>query len=125
MSDRAGTFVGLSAPPIFMAIATVVHITDADWHDPSGNATLTTLEPAYAATKAKSVAVTENNNNEMQANALADATGSNVPPAAFGAGCAAGQCGNGVNGAARAPTDHVTRASRPRASPGCASRTAR
>ena len=30
-------------------------------------------EPAYAATKAKSVAVTENNNNEMQANALAEA----------------------------------------------------
>ena len=122
MSDRAGTFVGLSAPPIFMAIATAVNITDADWHDPSGNATMTTLEPAYAATKAKSVAVTENNNNEMQANALSDATGSNVPP---GAGCAASQCCNGVNGAARAPTDHVRPAFRPRASPVCASRTAR
>lgn len=54
LSERAVTFVGLSAPPIFMAIATVVNITDADWHDPSGNATMTTLKPAYAATKAKS-----------------------------------------------------------------------
>ena len=97
-----GTFGGVD----FRAgsVPVVVNITDADWHDPSGNATMTTLKAAYAATKAKFVAVTENNNNETQANALSDATGSNVPPAAFGAGCAAGQCCNGVNGAARAPT---------------------
>jgi len=96
-----GTFGGVDFRP--GSVPVVVNITDASWHDPSGVATMATLKAAFAATKAKFVAVTENISNESQANELSDATGSNVPPAAFGAGCAAGQCCNGVNGAARAP----------------------
>lgn len=44
--------------------------------------------------------------SENQANALSDATNSNVPPSAFGsvAGCSAGQCCTGVNGAGRGAT---------------------
>ncbi len=96
-----GTFGGVD----FRAgsVPVVVNITDAQWKDPSGVANTASLKAAFLATKAKFVAVTENSSNESQANDLSDATGSNVPPAAFGAGCAAGQCCNGVNGAARAP----------------------
>ena len=96
-----GTFGGVDFRP--GSVPVVVNITDASWHDPSGVSTMASLKAAFAATKAKFVAVTENNTNEAQANELSDATGSNVPPAAFGSGCAAGQCCNGVNGAARAP----------------------
>ncbi len=96
-----GTFGGVD----FRAgsVPVVVNITDAQWKTPSGNATTATLNAAFLAAKAKFVAVTENSTDESQANALSDATGSNVPPAAFGSTCAAGQCCNGVNGAARAP----------------------
>ena len=96
-----GTFGGVD----FRAgsVPVVVNITDVDWHDPSGTATMATLKAAYAATKAKFVAVSEGS-IETPANELSDATGSNVPPAAFGAGCTPGQCCTGLNGAARAPT---------------------
>jgi len=85
------------------SVPVVVNITDAEWKTPSGNASIATLKAAFAATRAKFVAVTENSSDENQANDLSDATGSNVPPAAFGSGCAAGQCCNGVNGVARPP----------------------
>lgn len=85
------------------SVPIVVNITDADWHDPSGNASMSTLKAAYTAANAKFVAVSTSS-NETQANELSDATGSNVPPAAFGSGCASGKCCTGVNGAARAPT---------------------
>jgi len=97
------------------SVPVVVLITDADWHDGSGNATMATLKTAFAGAKAKFVNVGDAASGgifgtptppETQANALSDATGSNVPAAAFGtvAGCAAGQCCTGNNGAGRAPT---------------------
>jgi hypothetical protein len=88
------------------SVPVVVNITDADWHDPSGNATMATLKAAFATAKAKFVAITETSGgpSENQANDLSDATGSNVPPSAFGTGCTAGQCCTGVNGAPRPPT---------------------
>lgn len=91
------------------SVPVVVNITDADWHDPSGNATMASLKAAFASTKAKFVNIAESGffgGPEAQANELSDATGSNVPAAAFGtvAGCAAGQCCTGQNGAGRAAT---------------------
>lgn len=85
------------------AVPVVVNITDASWHDPSGNATMASLQTAFAATKAKFVGVTEGK-DESDPNTLSDATNSNVPPSAFGPSCPAGQCCTGVNGAARPPT---------------------
>jgi hypothetical protein len=89
------------------SVPVVVNITDADWHDPSGNATMATLKTAFANTKAKFVNIAESGfggGPEGQANELSDATGSNVPASAFGtvAGCSAGQCCTGQNGAGRA-----------------------
>jgi hypothetical protein len=88
------------------SVPVVVNITDADWHDPSGNATVAGLQGAFSSTKAKFVNVSDNGGPEARANSLSDATSSNVPPSAFGSvpGCAAGQCCTGVNGAGRAPT---------------------
>jgi hypothetical protein len=92
------------------SVPVLVNITDAHWHDPDGGQGLAALESAFTAAKAKFVDVTDNNNIgfepdlENQANQLSDATSSNVPPSAFGtvAGCSAGQCCTGVNGAGRA-----------------------
>lgn len=89
------------------SVPIVVNITDATWHDPSGNATMATLTAAFNARNARFVHIMNDNpSGEAQANTLSDATSSNVPPAAFGtvAGCAAGQCCTGVNGAGRAAT---------------------
>ena len=93
------------------SVPVVVEISDASWHDPSGSATIAGLKAAFASTKAKFVNVAESGSPfgggpEGQPNDLSDATGSNVPPSAFGtvAGCAAGQCCTGLNGAGRAPT---------------------
>jgi hypothetical protein len=102
-----GTFGGVDFRTGSVPI--VVNITDADWHDPSGNATMASLQTAFANTKAKFVNIAEassGNGPEAQANTLSDATGSNVPASAFGtvAGCAAGQCCTGKSGAGRAPT---------------------
>lgn len=94
------------------SVPVVVNITDADWHDPSGNATMASLKTAFANAKAKFVNIAEQGSfsfgaaPEAQANELSDATGSNVPAAAFGtvAGCGAGQCCTGKSGAGRAAT---------------------
>lgn len=109
-TPAAGTFGGVD----FRAgsVPVVVNITDAEWHDPSGSATMATLKGAFASTKAKFVNIAESgfsfggSGPETQANELSDATGSNVPASAFGsvAGCAAGQCCTGNSGAGRAPS---------------------
>ena len=109
-TSPAGTFGGVDFRSGSVPI--VVNITDADWHDPSGNATMTTLKAAFASTKAKFVNIAESGGlffgggPEAQANNLSDATGSNVPASAFGtvSGCSAGQCCTGNNGAGRAAT---------------------
>jgi hypothetical protein len=105
-----GTFGGVDFRP--GSIPVVVNITDAEWHDASGNATMASLKGAFTANKAKFVNIAESGLSifgggpEAQANDLSDATGSNVPPSAFGAvaGCSAGQCCTGNGGAGRAVT---------------------
>lgn len=91
------------------SVPVVVEISDASWHDPSGNASIAALKTAFTNAKAKFVNVGDSSFGtapETQANDLSDATGSSVPPSAFGSvpGCAAGQCCTGLNGAGRAPT---------------------
>lgn len=91
------------------SVPVVVEISDASWHDPSGNAGLAALKTAFTNAKAKFVNVGDSSFGtapETQPNDLSDATGSSVPPSAFGSvpGCAAGQCCTGLNGAGRAPT---------------------
>lgn len=93
------------------SVPVIVNISDADWHTPSGNATMASLKTAFNNAKAKFVNVADSSFSfsggpEAQANELSDATTSNVPPSAFGtvAGCNAGQCCTGLNGAGRAPT---------------------
>jgi hypothetical protein len=93
------------------SIPVIVNITDADWHDPSGGATMASLQAAFASTKAKFVNIAESGFSfsggpESQANTLSDATGSHVPASAFGtvSGCSAGQCCTGNSGAGRAAT---------------------
>ncbi|HRG98416.1 MAG TPA: hypothetical protein PLR99_19325 [Polyangiaceae bacterium] len=83
------------------AVPVVVLTTDASWHATRGGVTTAQLNAAFTAANARFVALTSN--AEAQADALSDATASNLPPASF-TGCAAGQCCTGINGAARAPT---------------------
>jgi hypothetical protein len=102
-----GAFGGVDFRP--GSVPVVVNISDASWHDPSGNASIAGLKAAFASTKAKFVNVADSSFGsapEAQANDLSDATGSSVPPSAFGTvpGCSAGQCCTGVNGAGRATT---------------------
>jgi len=108
-TPAAGTFGGVDFRS--GSVPVVVNITDADWHDASGNATMTSLKAAFASTKAKFVNIAESGFSfgtgpEAQANTLSDATGSNVPASAFGtvSGCSAGQCCTGNSGAGRAAT---------------------
>jgi hypothetical protein len=92
------------------SVPVVVNITDAEWHDGSGNASMASLKTAFANAKAKFVNIADSgtftfgSGPETQANDLSDATGSNVAPAAFGtvSGCGAGQCCTGNSGAGRA-----------------------
>ncbi len=104
----AGTFGGVNFRN--GSVPVVVEITDAHWHDPWGGQSMASLEAAFTGAKAKFVSVLEDHylaftpDLENQANTLSDATSSNVPSSAFGsvAGCSAGQCCTGVNGAGRA-----------------------
>ena len=105
----AGTFGGVDFRS--GSVPVIVNITDADWHDPSGGATMASLQAAFTSTKAKFVNIAESgfsfgSGPEAQANTLSDATGSNVPASAFGtvSGCSAGQCCTGNSGAGRAAT---------------------
>jgi hypothetical protein len=91
------------------SVPVVVEISDASWHDPSGSASIAALKAAFASTNAKFVNVADSSFGsapEAQPDDLSDATGSSVPPSAFGSvpGCSPGQCCTGVNGAGRAPT---------------------
>jgi len=104
-----GTFGAVEFRP--GSVPVIVNITDAAWHDPSGNANMATLTAAFNNAKAKFVQITNSSAfsgaaPEGQANTLSDATSSNVPPSAFGtvAGCGAGQCCTGNGGAGRAPS---------------------
>ena len=102
-TPAAGTFGGVDFRN--GSVPVVVEITDADWKNPSGNVDISQLAPAFMAANAKfvSVAASDGSGTEAQANALSDQTGSAVSAAAFGAvaGCSAGQCCTGVNGAGR------------------------
>jgi hypothetical protein len=108
-NSTPGTFGGVDFRS--GSVPVVVNITDAEWHDASGSATMASLKGAFASTKAKFVNIAESglsifggSGPEGQANDLSDATGSNVPSSAFGSvpGCSAGQCCTGNNGAGRA-----------------------
>ena len=92
----------------------VVEITDVDWHDAAsspydGNVTspptLVELEDAFNKAGAKFIDVTNGAMEapEEQANALSDATRSNIAPDAFGGKCGVAQCCTGITGAARPP----------------------
>jgi hypothetical protein len=89
-------------------VPVVVNITDAPWHGEGsmsynfGAPTLAMLKAAFQDANAFFVDVTSG--PEAQAEALSDATGSNVPPAAFGGACGVGKCCTGPGGAARSPT---------------------
>lgn len=101
-----GAFGGVDFRP--GSVPVVVEISDASWHDPSGSASIAALKTAFASTNAKFVNVADSSFGsapETQPNDLSDATGSSVPPSAFGTvpGCSAGQCCTGINGAGRAP----------------------
>jgi hypothetical protein len=104
-TPAAGTFGGVDFRPGSLPV--VVNVTDAHWHDPSGSVTSASLTAAFGKANAKFVQITVNygiSDMENLANNMSDATKSSVPPSAFGAGCAAGQCCSGEGGAARAPT---------------------
>jgi hypothetical protein len=102
-TPAAGTFGGVDFRN--GSVPVVVEITDADWKDPSGNVSLSSLAPAFTAANARFVSVSTG--IEGKANTLSDQTGSAVPAAAFGAvaGCSAGQCCTGVNGSGRTNTN--------------------
>ena len=92
------------------AAAVIIDITDTTWHAGSDtpysfpSPSMTQLKAAFAASTARFVSITSG--PETQANDLSDATGSSVPPAAFGtvAGCSTGQCCTDVSGVGRAAT---------------------
>jgi hypothetical protein len=83
------------------AVPVVVLITDAPWHDSRAGISSAILNLAFNTAHARFVSLAQN--DESQANALSDATGSNLPASAF-AGCAAGKCCTDIGGAARAPS---------------------
>ncbi len=90
------------------SVPVLVNLSDANWHDPSGLATLATLKNAFADTKARFVNIAEGFSDpiEAQADELSDATGSHVDAAAFGtvSGCAVGKCCTGKKGVGRTPS---------------------
>ncbi len=101
----AGFFGGVDFRP--GSIPIVVNVTDAPWHDPSGGQSAATLTTAMTSKSVRYVGITDTHNAgitstvvEDQPNALSDATSSNLPPSAFGAG----QCPTGQGGANRAPS---------------------
>ncbi|GAC1543011.1 MAG: hypothetical protein NVS3B10_07300 [Polyangiales bacterium] len=108
------------------SLAVVVNITDAHWHDGgdpdssinswngvAGNyMDMTRLTAAFKAGNAKFVGIEDQHFAsyettpyafDHQPQVLSDATGSNIPPGAFGGKCGAGQCCTKQGGAPRAP----------------------
>jgi len=101
-TPAAGTFGGVDFRP--GAVPVAVLITDAPWHDPSGIATMANVQTAFKAKNVKFVAIDVTTASDAQANTLSDATGSAIPPGAFGGKCGAGKCCTGASGAGVAPT---------------------
>ena len=96
------------------SLAVVVEITDVDWHDAANSPydanissppSLVDLEGAFNRAGARFIDVTNGAMEapEEQANALSDATRSNISPDAFGGKCGVAQCCTGIAGAARPP----------------------
>lgn len=88
------------------AVPVVVLTTDASWHATRGGITTAQVTSAFTGAAARFVSLTSDSGgpgNETQADALSDATSSNLPASSF-TGCTAGQCCTGVNNAARAPS---------------------
>jgi hypothetical protein len=105
----AGTFGGVDFRPGSLPV--VVLITDVSWHDATSSPycasvtsppTIAGLTAEFVKNNARFVDITSY--DEVQANALSDATKSNIPPGAFGTTCAATQCPTGASGACRAAT---------------------
>ena len=109
-----GTFGGVDFRPGSLPV--VVEITDAHWHDattlPPAETTMVALEAAFKRQNARFVGVTDMHyaSSEIdpfplltQPQQLCDATGSQVPVAAFSGACGAGQCCTGLSGAGQAP----------------------
>ena len=89
------------------SVPVVVLITDVNWHTesdygPAGctGGTIATMTDAFVKNNARFVDISSG--DETQANTLSDASKSNVPSAALGTTCPAGQCATGVSGACRA-----------------------
>lgn len=106
------------------SLQVVTLITDIDWHDEGHTPysgftapTMVTLKAAFAKAAAKFIDITNGlgpgfptgPSPEDQANDLSDATGSNVPVAAFEGKCGAGQCCTGMDSAPRPPNGAVCR----------------
>ena len=105
------------------ALAVVIEITDAHWHDlgsypadtspytdiPTAPTLAGDLEPAMKAMGAKFVGVFDVHyiTYEDQENALSDATDSHVDPSAFGGSCGAGECCTLASGGGRPPDGPV------------------
>jgi len=112
-TPAAGTFGAVDFRPGSLPV--VVLITDIDWHDASNSPysggvtsppSIEDLKAKFLETHALFVDVTDSRGGtpkETQANALSDATDSNVPTTAFGPKCESGKCCSGVGGAARLP----------------------
>jgi hypothetical protein len=92
------------------AVPVIVIITDANWHNGVGNnysftaPTATSLGAEMKKVGAKFVAVNTSTTADPDANALSDATSSNVPAAAFGSCTSGTGCCTGLNGAGRTAT---------------------
>lgn len=90
------------------SVPVVVNVTDSSWHSevemPYGfpAPSMGMLKGAFVDKNAFFVNLTSG--DEAQANELSDATGSYVPPSAFGPTCAPDHCCTGVSGQARVPT---------------------
>jgi hypothetical protein len=97
-----GTFGGVEFRP--GAVPVIVLITDANWNNPSGSATIATMTAEFKKNNVKFVGINTGSKLGVgQANTLSDATTSNLPPSAFAGKCAAGQCCTGYKGAGKAP----------------------
>ncbi len=101
-TNAPGTWGGVDFRPNSLPI--VVNITDAAWYPTYGATNVATLKAAFAETKAKFVAINDTGAPVPQSDDLSDATGSHVPPSAFGPSCPAGSCCTGASGAPQPPT---------------------
>jgi hypothetical protein len=105
-TPKSGTWGGVDFRPGTLPV--IVLITDTNWHDTKVSPysftapTMGSLKVAFANKKARFVSVSSG--EESQADELSDATGSSIPPAAFGNTCGANQCCTDYSGGGRAAT---------------------